>query len=269
MLAKYFDLDKSDEKLRTRLFNAFVGSDAASARPLAQGPADLKQVADALEKSGNHEAALEVLGEISVADPANLEIKANLAKAHLARGEFDKAKAFLSPEIAGANPALWMMLAEMELLAGRFGEGKTALREAIKLDKAQAQAAVVLSGKLARPTRMQVIKPSMRSSKARWPKCFAAAAAALQEFTTHVQSHIVGLMRLVEICVDGGIEATMYEAQAQLAEAYLAGGRALEARIISEDLVAREPWNKANSIGSGARSSRSARPIPTRSSRIA
>jgi tetratricopeptide (TPR) repeat protein len=38
----------------------------------------------------------------------------------------------------------------------------------------------------------------------------------------------------------------MYEAQAQLAEAYLATGRALEARIISEDLVAREPWNKAN-----------------------
>jgi hypothetical protein len=53
-------------------------------------------------------------------------------------------------------------------------------------------------------------------------------------------------MRLVEVCVDGGIESTMYEAQAQLAEAYLASGRALEARIISEDLVAREPWNKAN-----------------------
>ena len=45
----------------------------------------------------------------------------------------------------------------------------------------------------------------------------------------------------------------MYEAQAQLAEAYLACGRALEARIISEDLVAREPWNKANSIASAAR----------------
>ena len=53
-------------------------------------------------------------------------------------------------------------------------------------------------------------------------------------------------MRLVEICVDGGLESTMYEAQAQLAEAYLASSRALEARIISEDLVAREPWNKAN-----------------------
>jgi tetratricopeptide (TPR) repeat protein len=53
-------------------------------------------------------------------------------------------------------------------------------------------------------------------------------------------------MRLVEICVDGGLEATMYEAQAALAEAYLEAGRAMEARIISEDLVAREPWNRAN-----------------------
>jgi tetratricopeptide (TPR) repeat protein len=242
-----FDLDKSDEKLRTRLFNAFLGSDPAAARALAQGPADLKQVADALEKSGNHEAALEVLGEISVADPANLEIKANLAKAHLARGEFDKAKAFLSPEIAGANPTLWMMLAEMELLAGRVSEGKAALREAIKLDKAQAQAAVVLGCKLAQSNQdagYQAVDAVVEGAMA--DSDFAAAAAALQEFTKQVQSHIVGLMRLVEICVDGGIEATMYEAQAQLAEAYLAGGRALEARIISEDLVAREPWNKAN-----------------------
>jgi tetratricopeptide (TPR) repeat protein len=242
-----FDLDETDDKLRTRLFNAYLGSDPAAARTLAKGPGDLKQVADALEKSGKHEAALEVLGEISVADPANLEIKANLAKAHIARGEFEKAKAFLSPEIAGTNPALWMMLAEMELLAGRSSEGKAALREAIKLDKAQAQAAVVLGIKLAQSNQdagYQAVDAVVEGAMAE--NDFAAAAVALQEFTSRVKSHILGLMRLVEICVDGGIESTMYEAQAQLAEAYLAGGRALEARIISEDLVAREPWNKAN-----------------------
>jgi tetratricopeptide (TPR) repeat protein len=38
----------------------------------------------------------------------------------------------------------------------------------------------------------------------------------------------------------------MYEAQAALADGYLDQGRALEARIISEDLVAREPWNRVN-----------------------
>ena len=242
-----YDLDKSDDKLRARLFTAYIGSDPGAARPLARGPEDLKQVAEALETAGKHDLALEVMGEISAADPANFEMKANLAKAHIARGELDKAKAFLSPETAGTNPTLWMMLAEIELRAKRNGEGKAAVQQALKLDRNQAQAAVVLGCKLAESdpdagyTAIDaVIDAALAESD------FAAAAVALQEFTSRVPSHVVGLMRLVEICVDGGIEATMYEAQAQLAEAYLAGGRALEARIISEDLVAREPWNKAN-----------------------
>jgi tetratricopeptide (TPR) repeat protein len=53
-------------------------------------------------------------------------------------------------------------------------------------------------------------------------------------------------MKLVEVCVDGDLEATMYSAQAQLADAYLRAGRANEARVIAEDLVAREPWEPAN-----------------------
>jgi len=53
-------------------------------------------------------------------------------------------------------------------------------------------------------------------------------------------------MRLVEICVDGGLEATMFSAQGQLADAYLAAGQGAEARTIAEDLVAREPWDRAN-----------------------
>ena len=75
---------------------------------------------------------------------------------------------------------------------------------------------------------------------------WASAAAALQEFVTRVPNHIPALMRLVEICVDGGLEATMYSAQAHLADAYLAGGLAAEARFIAEDLVAREPWDRSN-----------------------
>jgi tetratricopeptide (TPR) repeat protein len=75
---------------------------------------------------------------------------------------------------------------------------------------------------------------------------WGAAAAALQEFVTRVPNHIPALMRLVEICVDGGLEATMYSAQSQLADAYIAAGAATEALFIAEDLVAREPWDKAN-----------------------
>jgi tetratricopeptide (TPR) repeat protein len=79
-------------------------------------------------------------------------------------------------------------------------------------------------------------------AQADWP----AAAAALQEFVTRVPNHIPALMRLVEICVDGGLEATMFAAQAQLADAYIEAGAAVEARFIAEDLVAREPWERSN-----------------------
>ena len=75
---------------------------------------------------------------------------------------------------------------------------------------------------------------------------WGAAAAALQEFVTRVPNHIPALMRLVEICVDGGLEATMYSAQSQLADAYIAAGAATEALFIAEDLVAREPWDNSN-----------------------
>ena len=47
----------------------------------------------------------------------------------------------------------------------------------------------------------------------------------LQEFATRVSGQIAALLKLVEICVDGGLEATMYKAQAQLADAYLEAGR--------------------------------------------
>ena len=38
----------------------------------------------------------------------------------------------------------------------------------------------------------------------------------------------------------------MYEAQELLTDAYLAAGQAAEARVIAEDLVAREPWERAH-----------------------
>jgi lipopolysaccharide biosynthesis regulator YciM len=246
-LKEAYALDTSDDKLRSRLFSALVGSNPAAARALARGPAELKEIAEALEKAGDHAAALDVMGELSAADPANVEIKANLAQAHIARGEFDKAKAFLTPDTAGTNPALWLLLGEVELLAGRLGEGKAAVEQALKLDRNMAKEAVALGCKLAPHNEEAAYQPVDAVIDVALAKNdFAAAAVALQEFTARVPSHIIGLMRLVEVCVDGGIESTMYEAQAQLAEAYLASGRALEARIISEDLVAREPWNKAN-----------------------
>ena len=75
---------------------------------------------------------------------------------------------------------------------------------------------------------------------------FADAASILQEFVTRVPGQVQALLKLVEVCVDGGLESTMYEAQAQLADAYLASAQAAEARVIAEDLVA------TRAVGGGA-----------------
>lgn len=242
-----YDLDSKDESTRSRLFNAYLAADPDKARALANGVAELREVAAAYEKAGRAEQALDVMAAVAEADPSDLETRANLALTFVSRGELDRARAFLSPETAGTNPALWLTLAEVELRANRFAEGKSAVVQALTLDRNQSQAAVVLGCKLAEVSAEAAYQPvDAVADMALADGDYAAAAVALHEFTTRVRSHLLALMRLVEICVDGGLEATMYEAQAALADAYLDAGRALEARIISEDLVAREPWNKGN-----------------------
>lgn len=243
-----FDLDPSDEAIRLRLFEAYLGSQAHDqACGMARGAGELKRVAASLEQAGRTDEMLAVLGQVAEADPSDIDVKARLALTYVARGDLARARTFLSPETAGRDAGLWVALGEMELRAGRFAEGRSAIAEALTLDPGQTQNAVVVGCRLAESSPeagYQCIEEVADAALAQGD-C-AAAAVALHEFTTRVRHHLVALMRLVEICVDGGLEATMYEAQSQLADAYLEVGRGLEARIISEDLVAREPWNRSN-----------------------
>ncbi len=242
-----YELDQSDDSMRARLFAGYLGSNPEAARKVASGIAELKEVAAAYETAGQGDAALDVMGEVADLDPADLDVRANLALAYVSRGDLEKARTYLSAETAGTNPALWLTLAEMELRANRFPEGKAAVAQALSLDGQQAQAAVVLGCRLAESNSEAGYQPIDAVADAALAEGdYTAAAVALHEFTTRVRSHLVALMRLVEICVDGDLEGTMYEAQAALADAYLDAGRAMEARIISEDLVAREPWNRVN-----------------------
>lgn len=243
-----FDLDHTDEQTRTRLFGAYLsGGTPELARKVANGAAELKQVAAAFEQAGQGEMALDVLGEVAAADPADVNVRARLAMAYVSRGEIARARSFLSAETAGTDPALWIALGEMELSAGRTDEGRAAITQALALDRTQARAAVGVGCRLAGgnvEAGYQCIDAVADAALTEGD--YAAAAEALHEFTVRVPSHLVALMRLVEICVDGGLESTMYETQAQLADAYLEAGRGLEARIISEDLVARDAGNRAH-----------------------
>jgi tetratricopeptide (TPR) repeat protein len=243
-----YALNSADAEIRARLLNGYLRTgDLKQARAHAESPAELKQVAAAYEAAGQPDAMLEVLADIASRDPGDLDVRALLAQAYLGKGDLARARTYLNAETAGTNPKLWLALAEAELISGRLDEGRFAVANTLKLDPAESPAAIALAGRLAEqlPEAGYVCVDAIAEAAVSAGN-YANAAAALQEFVARVRHHVVALMRLVEVCVDGGLESTMHDAQAQLADAYLEAGRGLEARIISEDLVAREPWLTAN-----------------------
>lgn len=70
---------------------------------------------------------------------------------------------------------------------------------------------------------------------------FPEAADVLRAFIRQSPARVDLLLRLVEVCVDGELEAETLEAQAMLADACLVNGRPDDARLITEDLLARDP----------------------------
>jgi tetratricopeptide (TPR) repeat protein len=241
-------LDPADADVTTSLIRAYVAKgDFAHARTYAKTAAQFKQIAAELSERGHEAEALEALTEAAALDPADLEAKVQLVRRYLARQDTAQARRFLTVEVAGDDPGLLWMLAEMELRAGKATEGLAILQKVVTAHPSRRDELVLLGCSVADvsvETAYQVI--DLAASLALANDEWADAAAAINEFVNREPRHIPALMRLVEICVDGGLEATMYSAQGQLADAYLATGQGNEARVIAEDLVAREPWERAN-----------------------
>jgi tetratricopeptide (TPR) repeat protein len=241
-------LDPADSELRARLARALVASgDLTRAREYASTPDQLKELAGEFQAGGHHDAALEALSEAARLDPADTELRAHLARTLVARGDLDAAAQYLTVETAGDDPHLLFRVAEIKLRGEVPDDGLAIVRSLLRQHPDRREDVALLGWTIAEQTPelgFSVVEAAADTAVA--GQDWASAAAALQEFVTRVPNHIPALMRLVEICVDGGLEATMYSAQAHLADAYIAGGQAAEARFIAEDLVAREPWDRSN-----------------------
>lgn len=241
-------LDPAADEIRQQLLGVYVSSgDFERARACASTPEQFKSLAAAIEAAGNQDEALKALAEAARLDPSDTELYAQLARAYVARGDLTSAAQYLTVETAGDDPQLLLTVAEIQLRGGKQEDGLALVKRLLERDPERGEHIAVLGWTLAEQTPdvgFSVVELAADAAVARTD--WGSAAAVLQEFVTRVPNHIPALMRLVEICVDGGLEATMYSAQAQLADAYIAAGSATEARFIAEDLVAREPWDRAN-----------------------
>jgi tetratricopeptide (TPR) repeat protein len=229
------------------------GARALAARTLAQNgdPVAASSLyramhADLLEKGRAAEAAAALRESVRL-NPGDVAGRLGLAKAAIAGGDLESAKIYLDRSVAGDDPALLLALMEIELRSGNLDSGRTLLSDLLHKDPSLRTRIVELAwtlGPVSPQAAYACIDTAVDVDLA--ARNYMDAAAILHEFTTRVSGQIVALLKLVEICVDGGLEATMYETQAQLADAYLELGQGAEARVIAEDLVAREPWEHAH-----------------------
>ncbi|MGE3177516.1 MAG: tetratricopeptide repeat protein, partial [Vicinamibacterales bacterium] len=260
LLLEAVALAPDDLEIRQRLLDGFVAAgDHLSAREHARTSEQLQMLASHLEAQGRHDEATALLREALAIDPSNARLIARLDP----RPVDEPAADALPPPAGSSGPAgggtdgeegpsagdaePWIERVQAGIASGRLDEALHLVRTVLAHQPARRDE-VTLGGLDLCHEHPDVAfaMVDLAADAAVAEGDWASAAAGLQELVTRVPMYIPALMRLVEVCVDGGLEATMYSAQAQLADAYLDAGAAREARFLAEDLVAREPWERAN-----------------------
>jgi tetratricopeptide (TPR) repeat protein len=236
------DIDPADVDARLVAARIVAGSGDADAAAVR-----FRHIHQDLIDKGRRSEALDALREAVRLNPSDSEGRALLARDAMAAGDLPAARAYLDRASAGDDPRLLLALTDFELKAGRLDEARPLVRKVLAIDPSLRQRIIDLAWTLtaANPQAALVCVDAIAEASIAASE-FLDAASVLEEFVARVPNQIDALLRLVEVCVDGGLEATMFEAQGQLADAYLQSGQATEARAIAEDLVAREPWEHSH-----------------------
>ena len=239
-------IDPDNREVRAELMARFMeAGNLERAAGYASSAPEFKAIAAEYYARGRGEEALQVLQWAIEQDPSDIETRRQLVRSYIGRDELERARALLAGSLTDAD--LLLSLTEIELRAGRREEGRDVAAAVIDVDPNRRDDLVALGGRLCEidaEGAFQCVDVATDAAVADQDWTFASNA--LQEFISRVPFHVPALMKLVEVCVDGGLESTMYTAQAKLTDAYLKEGRASEARVIAEDLVAREPWEAVN-----------------------
>jgi tetratricopeptide (TPR) repeat protein len=206
-----------------------------------------KALHDDLTEKGRSPEALEALREFSRLRPSDPEARGAIARAALEAGDVEGARTFLGGDASGDDPALLLALAEANIRSGNVAAAIELLPRLVATG-GDARDKLVELGWAVLPQDPVAAFGCIDAAvdAAVGVSEFEKATALLERFLDRVPRYIPALLKLVEVCVDGGLESRMYAAQESLTDAYLDAGQAAEARVIAEDLVAREPWEQAH-----------------------
>jgi len=235
--------DRPDDwKAAVLLGNLYV-----RAGQIAEAVVQLVRAANGLIKDGRHEQALTVYQRVLALQPDHEHAKRMVASLTApARAIGTKVTSAPARERLDGADSLRAAIEE-RLHRDSFAEVVPLARRLLEIDPTARQEIVAWgwAAALQAPEdgyRLVSLSTDAAVLHADW----AFAAAALQEFVTRVPGHALALVRLVAVCTEGGLEATLGSSKAQLVDVYLASGAAAEAERLVEDLLAREPWERAH-----------------------
>lgn len=216
---------------------------------LAQEPsrsmvAEVRAAIAELEKAGRGAEAEDLLAGLIKLDPDNVDARVQVAEAAMRRGDEAAARAALpaNPEDSHRTEVV-ALAAELDLKAGRLEAARPLLQRLLTLDRSRGRVMIRELGERLRAHDLSIAYACVEAvvddqTNARE---FVDASEALKRFLKLAKHHVPALLRLVEVAVDGDLDKDVTLAQRQLADAYLAEGEAMKARVIAEDLLSRDP----------------------------
>jgi tetratricopeptide (TPR) repeat protein len=241
--------DPHDATLHAAFVRACLETgDLSRARDEARTKSEMIEVADALDRLGQSPSALQMRADALRRDPEDPELRLALIRGYMAAGQRDRAHALLTIDVAGDDVNLVLLLARLEFGIGRLEEARRALNHLCALPGDRRGEIAALGRELlqAREVDAAFVCVDLVADAAVQEGDCDRAVSVLQDFVARTPHHIPALLKLIEICVEGGFKRVMAAAQEQLADAYLRAGKGAEARLIAEDLVMRAPWERAN-----------------------
>ena len=225
--------------------------------------ADLLALAKELDSRKRVTEAEALLEEVVKRDPGATEVSLRLSKAALGRDEVARAKRFLPDTTGSKDPELLLTAGKILLKLDNLDVARDHLVRFLAAAPKAVEEVATLGEHLASPTARYAIVDLLVEHAAASGD-FGKAARRLQGFLEKTPRHLAALLRLVEVCVDGDLDAALTAAQQELAEAYLEGGEAEKARAIAEDFSSATRARSAIAIACAVSWCRSARRIPTR-----
>ena len=241
-------IQPADSDLSARLLELYVAAgDPSGAREYAVTAEQFKKIAAMFDGVDRPEEALGMLCEAARLDPLDGPLRMQIVHTMIGSGNVVGAAEYLAMGTAEDRVALRIEPAVVRLCGEEIQERLASLRQLVENDSDKRQGVACLGWAMAAEApALGLPLVDLAVDAAVEAADYGAAAAALQEFVSRVPGHIPSLLRLVEVCVDGGLEGMMQSAQVQLADSYVAAGSAKEAYVIAEELLAQEPGNRAH-----------------------